>query len=258
MIQLPHAHYPAALALYREHKAFFPLIAAVLAGEQDGVVHADRTEDPAQVFVQHAFGFAQMFGAVVPAFEESIRRYLLVDKAFSCDKVRLYTPRCPEFLAAPDLANIRSWRQRFRHDRASRPDSPAQHGKGLELVYADARHVATIDAAFGVVRRFWRDESDFVAKSGAVLALVNGEPAALCYAAATVDGKAEIDVMTLPAHRQLGLGKTVVAAFNERAIASDVLPLWDCFTNNAASMSLCRASGFIPTGDPYPFFTINR
>jgi GNAT superfamily N-acetyltransferase len=258
MIQLPHAHYPSALALYRGHKVFFPLIAAVLAGEQEGVVYADRTGNPAQVYVQHAFGFAQIFGEGVPEFEESMRRYLLVDKAFSCPKVRLYTPRCPEFLAAPDLASMRSWRQRFRHDRASRPDSLAPQSNGLDLVYADARHVATIDAAFGVVRRFWRTASDFAAKSGAVLALVNGEAAALCYAAAIVDGKAEIDVMTLPAYRQLGLGKIVVAAFNERAIASDVLPLWDCFTNNAASMSLCRASGFIPTGDPYPFFTINR
>lgn len=261
MVRLPSSQYPAAGALYRDHNAYFPLIAAVLGGEQNGVVHADRAENPAQVYVEHTFGFAQVFGASVPAFEHALQRYLLIDKTFSCAKVRLYTPHSPGFLQSPDCAGLRSWRQHFQLD-TTRADLDANEGQlpvnGQALVYANADHVDLIEQAFGVVGRFWRNPVDFADRSNAVLALVDGHPAAICYAAAVVGGKAEIDVLTLPAYRHLGLAKAVVRLFNKRCLAKNVLPLWDCFTNNDASMALCQSVGFVPLGDPYPFFTINR
>lgn len=261
MVRLPSSQYPAADALYRDHSAYFPLIAAVLSGEQDGVVHADSEKNPAQVYVEHAFGFAQVFGASVPAFEHVLQRYLLIDKTFSCAKVRLYTPHSPEFLQSPDCAGLRSWRQHFQLDTtgaAPEANEPPLPVNGLVLAQANADHVGLIEQAFGVVGRFWRSPADFAGRSNAVLALVDGQPAAICYAAAVAGGKAEIDVLTLPAYRHLGLAKAVVRLFNQRCLTQNVLPLWDCFTNNAASMALCQSLGFVPLGDPYPFFTINR
>lgn len=261
MVRLPSSQYPAADALYSDHDAYFPLIAAVLSSEQNGVVYADCEENPEQVYVEHAFGFAQVFGAPVPAFEHALQRYLLIDKAFACAKVRLYTPRSPDFLRSPDCDALRSWRQHFQLDttradpEANEPQVPVD---GLTLVDANANHMDLIEQAFGVVGRFWRNPVDFVARSNAVVALMDGRPAAICYAAAVAGGRAEIDVLTLPAYRHLGLAKTVVRLFNQRCLAQNVLPLWDCFTNNAASMALCQSAGFVPLGDPYPFFTINR
>jgi hypothetical protein len=261
MVRLPPSRFPEAYARYLHHESYFPLIAAVLNEEQDGVVLADREVDPTQVYVEHAFGFAQIFGAPVPAFEHTLQRYLLIDKAFSCAKVRLYTPHCPDFLRPPEPDGLRSWRQHFQLDTSrSDPgaDEPQLPVKGLALVHADTSHVDLIEGAFGVVGRFWRTPLDFASKSNAALALVGGQVAALCYAAAVAGGKAEIDVLTLPAYRHLGLAKAVVRLFNQRCFAQEVLPLWDCFTNNTASMALCRSAGFVPLGDPYPFFTINR
>jgi len=261
MHALSSSRHPAAHALYLRHGAYFPLIAAVLNGTQAGVVYADREDDPAQVYVEHAFGFAQVFGRSVPAFEQSLQRYWLVDKGFSCTKVRLYTPHCPSFLESGEHENLRSWRQHFQLD-ASRmgmvEDAMQAHAKNLKLVHADASNVASIEEAFRVVSRFWLSPDDWSHHSNAVLAVVDGEPAALCYAAAIAGGKAEIDVLTLPAYRHLGLAKTVVHTFIRRCLAQGLLPLWDCFTNNAASMALCRATGFVPLDEPYPFFTINR
>lgn len=259
MIRLSSEQYAAAYALYLDHDAYFPLIAAVLSGEQEGVVHVDCEANPAQVYVEHAFGFAQVFGTPVQAFEQSLQRYLLVDKAFSCAKVRLYTPHYPDFLRSPGCDSLRSSRQHFQLDISRlNPGSEKTQVKGLALVRADTSHVDLIEAAFGVVGRFWRTPFDFANKSNGVLALVDGQVAALCYAAAVVGGKAEIDVLTLPAYRRLGLAKTVVRLFNQHSLAQNVLPLWDCFTNNTASMALCQSVGFVPLGDPYPFFTINR
>ena len=61
----------------------------------------------------------------------------------------------------------------------------------------------------------------------------------------------------MPAYRHLGLAKAVVRLFNQSCLAQNVLPLWDCFTNNTASMALCQSVGFVPLGEPYSFFTIN-
>jgi GNAT superfamily N-acetyltransferase len=261
MVRLSLAQYSAAHALYIRHEAYFPLIAAVLTRQQDGVVHADRQENPAQVFVEHTFGFAQIFGTPVLAFEQALQRYLLVDKAFSCSKVRLYTPHWPGFLKISECDGLRSWRQHFQLDTnrtGTAGLATEKPKKGLDLVHADARHVDLIEGAFGVVGLFWRTPDDFARLSNAVVALVDGQAAAICYAAAVAGGRAEIDVLTLPSYRHLGLGKAVVSLFNQRCRAQGVLPLWDCFTNNIASMALCKSSGFVPVCEPYPFFTINR
>jgi len=261
MVRLSPAQYAAADMIYLNYGAYFPLVAAVLSDAQDGVIHADREENPTQVYVEHAFGFAQVFGKPVPAFEQALQRYLLVDKAFSCTKVRLYAHYCPGFLQISECDGLRSWRQHFQLDTTHTESIGHATGvpvKGLDLVYVDASHVDLIEEVFGLVGRFWRTRDDFARQSKAVLALVEGQAAALCYAAAVAGGRAEIDVLTLPAYRHLGLAKEVVRMFSQRCLEQNVLPLWDCFTNNTASMALCQSTGFAPLGDPYPFYTINR
>lgn len=261
MEQLSPAQYAAACDLYQGHGAYFPLIAAVLNNAQDGAIYADCAEQPVQVYVEHAFGFAQAFGRSVPAFEDALQRYLLVDKHFRSAKVRFYTPDIPAFLQGGDCHELRSWRQHFQLDVNRSPsagDVAGAPSRGVSLVPADANNVDLIDQAFGVVGRFWRTRGDFARHSNAVVALVEGNAAALCYAAAVAGDRAEIDVLTLPAYRHLGLAKAAVRVFNQRCLTQNVMPLWDCFTNNTASMALCQSVGFIPLGEPYPLFTINR
>jgi hypothetical protein len=261
MVRLSPTQYVAAKMIYRNYGAYFPLIAAVLSDAQDGVIYADCEENPTQVYVEHVFGFAQVFGRPVPEFEQALQRYLLVDKAFSCAKVRLYANHCPGFLQVSECDGLRSWRQHFQLNNARMEtisNATEVPLKGLVLVYADASQLGLIEEVFGVTGRFWRTPDNFLRQSNAVLALIEGQAAALCYAAAVAGGRAEIDVLTVPVYRHLGLAKAVVRIFNQRCLEQNVLPLWDCFTNNAASMALCQSTGFVPLGDPYPFYTINR
>jgi hypothetical protein len=261
MVPLPQSQHAALHASYLDHSAYFPLIAAVLIGDQNGKVYVDCEEKPTQAYVEHSFGFAQVFGKSVPGFERALRRYWLVDKEFTCPKVRLYTPFCPDFLKSGEFVAMRSWRQHFQLGKChiQNPDEPRETTESdVYLLQADASHIDMIESFFGVAGRFWRTTEDFVRCSNAILAFVKGQPAALCYAAAVAGGKAEIDVLTLPSYRQLGLAKAVVLKFNQQCLKQNILPLWDCFTNNAASMGLCQATGFVSMGDPYPFFTINR
>lgn len=240
---------------YRTGAAFFPLIGAVLQGEQDGVVYADDALSPQQFYVEHAFGFAQIFGPSVQSFESSLEQYLLIDKAFAAPKVRLYTPHLPDFLAGPERNALRSERQRFRITRHL--EVPPGDG-ALAVTPVDARNFETVEKVFGVAGRFWRTSGDFIMKAHGVVALLDGRPAAICYAAAVADRRAEIDVLTLPNYREQGAGKFAVAQFIQRCVEHSIEPLWDCFSNNAGSVQLCLSAGFTPSGPAYPFFTINK
>lgn len=261
MVILDRNGYPAALEMYRSVGSFFPLIAAVLLNDQDGLVYADSWEAPRQVYVEHSFGFAQIFGGSCPDFESWLERYLIEDKRFSAPKVRLYTPCLPAFLDNPEWNNLRSFRQRFfldpQHPLSDRLARMEQTGE-FDVVDVNERNVLEIESTFGVVSRFWRDSGDFVRKANPVAVRYRGRPASICYSAAEACGRVEIDVFTLPELRGLGAGKYAVLNFLAGCREKSLEPLWDCFSNNTGSIRLCRSVGFHASRPPYPFFTINR
>lgn len=251
MHRLGPAGLGALAARYQAEPAFFPLIAAVLDGRQDGTVLADDPLRPRQAYVEHRFGFAQLFGDPDPAFEAALATYL-TGRAFAVEKVRLYTPTLPPCLLAPAFQPMRSERQRFV--LASPPPVTAPDGT-RPAVMAD---LATLQARFGIVTRFWRSEADFLAAAHARIVDRDGAVAAICYAAATGGGRAEIDVITDPAFRRQGLARQAVAGFIASCAAVGLQPVWDAFTNNLPSMRTALSMGFRPAGDAYAFFTIPR
>jgi GNAT superfamily N-acetyltransferase len=261
MVRIEKNGYQAIYRLYLSSEIFFPLIAAVLLDRQDGVVYADDATAPSQVYVEHAFGFAQIFGKTVDRFEQALERYLLVDRDFKPAKIRLYAPYLPNFLALPKHASLRASRQRFILNVEGFGHTQSSDGgldKQISLCGVDANNVSLIEAAFGVVGRFWRNSSDFTQGSNAVVVSYQEKPASICYAAAEADHRAEIDVLTLPDYRSMGLARIAVNAFVTRCFNLSVRPLWDCFTNNAGSMMLCKAVGFVALQGPYAFFTIEK
>lgn len=259
MVKLDKEQSAAAFARYRTTDAFFPLIGAVLLDEQDGVVYADVAASPRQVYVEHAFGFAQVFGDSCLGFEADLERYLLVDRSFVAPKVRLYAGRHPAFLDDAKWDALRSFRQRFTCRSAEETETARLPTMlDVEATCVDEQNVAEIERVFGVVGRFWRGPDDFLRKARAVVGLHRGRPASICYAAAEADRRVEIDVLTLPEFRTLGIGKFVVTQFVRRCFEQSVQPLWDCFANNSGSLQLCRSVGFRAPHPPYPFFTINK
>lgn len=261
MIKLEKGSYDAVFRLYQTNDYFFPLIAAVLLNEQDGVVYVNDHDFPSQAYVEHVFGFAQVFGETVESFEQELEHYLLVDKYFNPDKIRLYAPYLPEFFALSKYESLRSYRQRFT---ISAEDFYNGQGisnglkNNLNLCCVNVNNISLIDYKFGVVRRFWRSSADFIQRSNAVVVFYAGEPASICYSAAEANHCVEIDVLTLLEYRNLGLGKLAVINFINRCFSLSLLPLWDCFTNNAGSMMLGKSVGFIASKFSYPFFTINK
>ena len=262
MIKLIKENKKLAYSLYKREKFFSPLIAAVLLNEQDGVVYADNPDSPSQVYVEHCFGFSQLFGEMGNKFKQQLEDYLLVDRAFHAEKVRLYAPQVPDFLLRSNKKVSLSQRQRFTLNyklfldrKRTVPNNDENH---IQICDVEAEDVNLTEDRFNVVNRFWRNPKDFIERANPCLVFYNNQPASICYAAATADGYAEIDVLTLPAYRKLGLAGYALTRFIEKCQSIGIRPLWDCFTNNAASMALANSMGFIPWNSPYSFFTINK
>jgi RimJ/RimL family protein N-acetyltransferase len=122
----------------------------------------------------------------------------------------------------------------------------------------EAADLAEIEARFGVATRFWRTPDDFLVRSHAQVVRRAGQIAAVCYAAATGGGRAEVDVVTDPEFRRQGLGRQAVVGFMSACAGAGLEPVWDCFTNNLPSVRTALSLGFSPRDAPYAFFTIPR
>ncbi len=258
MRRLSEDGFAEAVARYRDESLFFPLIGAVLSRAQDGDVYCDDSRKPTQFYVQHSSGFAQIFGSPNPGFETELARRLLIERAGDVAKVRLYAPVVPTAIAALDTTPFRSQRQRFRLDLASRRGRRLGGVAGVAIRPAGRQDIDELEAAFGIVTRFWRSPEDFLTHARAVVVLDGGTIASVCCAAAVAGDRAEVDVATLASHRGRAYGSMVVSAFVERCLEAGIEPLWDCFTNNTPSMRTAVVNGFVPASAPYLFLTIPR
>lgn len=250
-----------ALEKYQQENLFFPLIGAVLNNAQDGNIYADDSSSPSQVYVEHSFGFSQIFGESSPAFEQELEKYLLYNKSFNAEKVRLYGTCVPGFLKDDCYKDLRSYRQRFFYPNDARQKSEhviKNASSSLSFNVGKLDSSIFFEERFGIATRFWRDVDEFNSKAYPVFVYHEGETAGICYAAAIFKDSAEIDVFVLPEFRDKGVGKVAVSYFINTALEHGINPLWDCFTNNVGSMALCNSLGFQPASSAYPFYTITK
>jgi RimJ/RimL family protein N-acetyltransferase len=57
---------------------------------------------------------------------------------------------------------------------------------------------------------------------------------------------AEVDIVTLPNYRGMGLAKAATEAFIEQSIQQNIKANWDCFEENVASLKTAQSLGFEP------------
>jgi RimJ/RimL family protein N-acetyltransferase len=238
----------------------FPLIHGVVRGHQPGDVFVDDTGAPALALVVSRFGFTHLSAArsdlstveiVIQALghERLRRRYLL-----------WYDPPAPVLRRLEARGDERSRtreRIQFTLQNRSAPDAPGSRPPGVTVEPVDERNIEEC-ADFGLElgRRFWRSTEDFSARAMGTLVRETGRPASLCYAAGVGDGRAEVDVVTLPDHRGRGLARLACEAFMGRCLDSGLTPNWDCFADNEPSIRLARTLGFVERAR-YPFHTFN-
>lgn len=235
---------------------FFPLIAAVLNQEQGGLVFANDYKNPEIFFVEHKFGFSQIFGEDNILFFEALKKYLLCDQLFTPQKIRLYTPN-HSFLFNGYAEISERCQFRLKDDFKLIINSYPDH---LNIEDVTEENVEEINQCFNLdlFNRFWDCKDDFLKKALPKILRYRNKPVSICYASTVSNQIAEIDVATLEKFRRYDFGKYVSSAFIRSCLDNGIIPNWDCFTNNLGSMRLALSLGFQKYGEPYPFFTINK
>jgi hypothetical protein len=251
------ARFDALADHYRQRTEFFPLIMAVLTRSQRGTVYANRMSNPEVFFVEHKFGFSQLCGEPNPEFTDALAKHLFVVQDFESPKIRCYAPHTATYLCQFAGQCARSQRMQFR---LGSTDSPSQPRGDCESVAVDNSNVDEINEVMGLqlFDRFWESRDEFLERGFGTVVTHQGRPVSLCYAAAIGDGVAEIDVATVASARMLGFGKVAVSGFLRQCRTRNLIPNWDCFTNNSGSMRLAASLGFVPHMGPYDFYTISK
>jgi hypothetical protein len=93
--------------------------------------------------------------------------------------------------------------------------------------------------------RYWRNKTEFINSANGVVIMDNQNRAVgICYAAAIGDNKAEVDVLTIENSRGKGIAKLAVSNFINNCIKQSIIPNWDCFEDNFASVKTAEQFSF--------------
>lgn len=259
LIELRPDEVVRARPLYQSTGACFPLISAVLHGLQRGQVLVDFREEPQSAAVVTHFGFTLVVGSGGRAFDDGLSAVLSTEEVLEPSYLLWYRPP-PAWRARLDAhpEGVRR-RERARHhfsaDRAAWLNHPPSLPAGYEVRPLSADLLAATDElGLDIASRFWTSAADYQ-RNGLGACVLDGERvAAVCYAAAVVDGLAEVDVATRPDMRGRGLALMAGQAFVRECMTRGVTPTWDCFVDNTGSLNLAAKLGFV-LAQTYPFYS---
>lgn len=229
------------LKAYRQF-AEFPLIAAVCRQQQQGIVLADKQQDTAVVLHKSGFGalaapvdagYAELFAQLVA--ETAVPQYFHIYDA---------QPSLVQYVGSNEALGYKlRERQQLRYlmEEVQVPELP----EGYSYHVIDAGNFNdTAVFNLDIASKFWDSAEHFLANGYGCFVAHEGKPVSVCYSACVSGGLSEIDVMTLPDYQQKGLAKAVTAKYIEQSIEKDIVPNWDCFTDNTGSLQTAASLGF--------------
>jgi hypothetical protein len=244
---------------YRSNHKSFPLIAAVLNNRQPGLIYTDELSE--NYFIVHQFGFADLLeGKQSDEFDQSLYQFL-IHKNFPQQKIRWY--QVPErwinllkyvndnSVALVDRTNLKFNNTAPLPVALNQPDIRLQNITNVNFDRINK------ELPLELAGRFWASKEEFLQNSFGVIAFNGDAPVAACYACAIENSVAEVDVFTKAELRNYGLGKVVASRFINMCLKKHILPNWDCYTNNKASLNLAMALGF-KTDDIYKHAIITK
>ena len=130
----------------------------------------------------------------------------------------------------------------------------------IETQQVQIKDIQKLNQAFSIDldNRFWACEEDFLREGFgfAVKSKNSGDFLSLCYSAAVSNNIAEIDIVTGNNFKNKGYAQLVANLFINHCHKLNILPNWDCYTNNLPSYKLAKKLGFIDSFK-YDLFTIN-
>lgn len=224
---------------------------SVITGIGRGRVFANDLARPTAVLVYNN-GACTLAGAAEDVgFAEQVCKWLL--EFHDSDYFILYA-----FPAAwePVLDGIfgSAVKKRRRYDFDFNPSKFAQQmswrndvPSGYELRRIDEQLMQRIrDVENPYSRSYWKSASDFEQHGLGFCAIFQGAIVGMCYTAFAWGIHHDIDILTAEEHRRRGLAGLLASAFIKYCVKHGLVPSWDCWTKNEASMALAGRLGFEP------------
>lgn len=245
------------LQIYRKQIFFFPIIAAVLNENQNGLVFVSKKDNASCLLVIHKFGFAQIIcGKYSNDLKEEILQVLRSD--IRVGETRLLKFRF--FCAEKELINSIGLSE-FNYQTGERVRFVLPDYSSFNPLFSkvEEEEINRINETFQLDLdcRFWNNRQDFIKKGLPFVSKDQHTIKSICYAAASEDGFAEIDVFTNEKYRGMGYAKEAVRGFIQNCLAENISPLWDCYSNNIGSMKTAKSIGFIESYR-YEFLIVSK
>lgn len=92
--------------------------------------------------------------------------------------------------------------------------------------------------------RFWNNCKEFEKKSYAYIYENHNKIEGICYSAAVSKQYTEIDIFVHLKYRGQNIGTNLVNKYIHGVRIDNLIPLWDCYTNNTPSYKLAKSIGF--------------
>ena len=214
----------------------FPITQAVIDGFQSGRVYNFKDN----YFIVHKSGFCSLIQKspcleeLIMLFrEDEIPRYIHI---YDIGEILI-----SKITMEDDLFGLKiRHRVKLIYSNRQMIDVPSIDGFTLNMITdANFDFISALD--FGIKDRFWDNKSDFIKYANGVVIINSiGEPVCICYAAAIANDVAEIDILTKGDYRNRGLAKFAVAGFVNNCIKKNIIPNWDCFEENEASLRTAK------------------
>lgn len=235
----------------------FPIIEAVIEGVQQGQIFMNARQD---YWVLHKAGFSEVF------LNEDDGKELVDFILESTELPRYFHIYDPTeeligfFKLKADAFNVRKrTRIQLKYGEGQRVKNYSDDRLLCEFTISnvtpynyESLSVFNLD----LTDKFWNGKDEFVKNAFGVFIKNNKDmPVTLCYAAAVADGKSEIDVVTLDSFRGKGLAKMAVASFVTHIAHYNLIPNWDCFKDNRASLRTALSIGFLKSLE-YSFLSV--
>ena len=244
--------------IYKREKYFFPIIGSVLLGKQKGIVFSISEKSSSFSYVEHKFGFAQIIGHQKSILSTQLNDYLFENKKFKVPKVRLYNSK----ITQKELSYLHNVSVSERQHFQLNVNNFNKKAKNLNFNKFDIQPVTKNNIRhlhdYGIIDRFWKSEIDFIKNSFGIIVFDSNKMISYCYSAGNANGFSEIDVFTHEDYRRKGVAKISTYSFIKRLLENDLMPYWDCYTNNAGSVKLAQSIGFKPLKNKYSLLTISK
>ena len=244
------------ISLYSNQSYFFPIINSVLEGKQKGKVLVDNTDNPSLFLIISNSGYSQFLriSNEVDSYQ-SIVRFLNEFEQFDELPKKLWIYNIPDLthnyfqVGGKHSSNNITENSKINITERTRyyfyfGGITLEKNELMSSFSLDNIQNVTQELNLNILDKFYVSYEDAVINSFGVFLSDGNQVITTCYAAAVSNNFAEIDIVTNEKFRKMGFAKLIANHFIERCVSVGVVPVWDCYSNNLASMNTALALGF--------------